>query len=46
MMRRRSGSDGSSGKNLLWLLLVLLPAAALLWNEYPALVRYVRIKRM
>jgi hypothetical protein len=47
MMRHRAQSDGRSGKTLLWLLLlVLLPAAALLWKEYPALVRYIKIERM
>lgn len=48
MIRHRSISDGpakNKRSRLLWLPLLLLPAG-LLWKEYPALVRYMKIARM
>jgi hypothetical protein len=49
MTRHRSMGSGparSKRPRLLFLLLFLLLSAGLLWKEYPALVRYVKIARM
>jgi hypothetical protein len=47
MTPNHSTSDGTVMKKRLWLLLLFaLPAAGLLWKEYPALIRYIKIERM
>jgi len=48
MKRERASNARHYGKRL-WLLPLVaigLPAAALAWKEYPALVRYIKIARM
>jgi hypothetical protein len=46
--RTRKTGTGPASSRQLWLVLLLcmLPAAALAWREYPALVRYIKIVRM
>jgi hypothetical protein len=52
-MRRQRTAKPASGRPakgrqpwLLLLGLLVLPAAALAWREYPALARYIKIERM
>jgi hypothetical protein len=46
-MTRKKAKAGDNRKRL-WLLplLLVVPAAALAWKEFPALARYVKIARM